>query len=82
MVTGAGTTNEAMAGMGLMLQNQNLAAQRDLIKAQTNNVDADTANKTGIERLKTETETASLTQGIENQKAVQALTEAQSNESK
>ena len=46
--TAAGTTNEAMAGMGLMLQNQNLAAQRDLIKAQTNNIDADTANKTGL----------------------------------
>lgn len=57
----------ATAGMGM------LPAQIELIKAQTENVKADTASKGADPALK-EAQTASLTQGIENQKAVAELT--------
>jgi len=59
------------------------SAQIQLMKAQARNLDADTANKPATgENIqagtgKTKAETESITQGIQNQKAQQALTQAQ-----
>lgn len=61
-----------------------IGQQTALMNAQTKNIEADTkkkeveANKlAGVDTNKTIAETNSLTQGIENQKALQALTEAE-----
>lgn len=65
-----------MMGMGLQLQ---------LLKAQKENIEADTKNKLGDAANKPiigkniETSTASLAQGIENQKAAEELTKIQTN---
>lgn len=58
--------------MGMMMNK----AQIDLIKAQTANIQADTVNKpkTGAN---IEASTQSLTQGIQNQKAIEKLTQVQ-----
>ncbi|AXH73066.1 MAG: DNA pilot protein [Microviridae sp.] len=56
-----------------------LGQQMELIKAQTNKTNAEAENLRGADRTKTQTETASLLQGINNQKAQQVLTEVQSN---
>lgn len=63
----ASTGNE---GMGLMI------GQMGLLKAQKENIEADTKQKLA-NIPKTETETKSLLQGIENQKAVETLTHLQ-----
>lgn len=68
-VSGAAAPAGGQEIMGMMMNK----AQIELIKAQTANIQADTVNKpkTG---LNIEASTASLTQGIENQKAIEALT--------
>lgn len=67
---------EIQAIMGMGLQRELLNAQKDLIQAQADNIKADTANKpkTGAN---IEASTASLLQGIENQKAQEELTKVQ-----
>lgn len=66
----------APSGGGEIMGMQLMAAQRGLIEAQTKKTEAEAENlpKTGAN---IEASTASLTQGIENAKAVQALTEVQ-----
>lgn len=66
-------------GMGLAMQ----GAQMELMKAQARNLDADTSNKTGVipTNIQSGTElnkaqTASLIQGIENQKVQAELTKS------
>lgn len=76
-------TGEAPKGggesMGLMLQNmqmQLMDAQRKNIQADTANKEADTANKPKVGQ-NIEASTASLTQGINNAKAQEALTKTE-----
>lgn len=74
---------EAQELMGMGIQAQLLKSQRDLITAQKENVEADTANKQAEnpnipkQGQVLEAQAANLTQGIENQKAQQKYTEAQ-----
>lgn len=83
----AGEQTQANAGMGLMLMQQKQAeAQINLMNAQAaktqieavKEAGADTTNENTDTTLK-QTQTASLTQGIQNQQAQQALTEVQTN---
>lgn len=67
-------------GMGMQLQQAALMnAQKEVLESQAklNNVTADKA--AGVDTELTKTQTASLTQGIENQKAQERLTNIQSN---
>lgn len=72
----SGGEMERMTGMGI--QAGLAQAQTKLMEAQAENVQADTAKKTGVDTELTKTQTASLTQGIENQKAVAELTKIES----
>lgn len=63
--------------MGMGMQMQMLQAQKDLIKAQTDKTKVETGKIGGVNTELGKTQIASLTQGIENQKAVQQLTRAQ-----
>ena len=54
-----------------------LAAGVELKKAQARNLNVDSDNKEGVEREKTYTEIDNLKQGIQNQKAQEALTRTQ-----
>lgn len=74
-VTGAaapigGREVQDIMGMGLM------AAQKRLIEAQAKNIEADTQNKP-LTGQNIEASTASLTQGVKNQQAVEALTKVE-----
>lgn len=60
-----------------MMELGNQVAQRKLIEAQTENVKAQTAKTSGVDTEKTQVETKSLAQGIENQKAAEQLTQTQ-----
>lgn len=69
-------------GMGIV--GAQTAAQLALLKAQKDNIEADTANKeaqttktAGVDTKLGETQISSLTQGINNQKAVETLTKIQ-----
>lgn len=62
---------EAVAGMGI--QAGLAAAQMELIKAQADNVKADTAKKQGVDTQEAQTRIASLTQGITNAKAQEKM---------
>lgn len=75
--TAASNASEAMAGMGMMMQNSRTAAEIELIKAQTEKAKAETTKTATVDTELTKTQTASLTQGIENQKSVKVLTDAQ-----
>lgn len=68
---------EGVQGMGMGLQMGMMSAQIRLMEAQAKKAEAD-ANKTaGVDTDLAKTEIASLTQGIENAKAQQALTKVQ-----
>ena len=80
----SGTAGDAPAGGGEIMGMTGLGLQLGLQKAQIENIEADTklkqatAEKTsGADTAKTETETQSLMQGIENQKAAETLTRVQ-----
>jgi hypothetical protein len=79
--TGGGAENpgeaQAMAGMGI--QAMQAQASIELMKAQARATNVHADKEAGVDTEKTKTETQSITQGIENQKAAQALTEAQTN---
>lgn len=67
--------------MGLMMQRMQLGlmeAQRANIEADTRNKEVNTTKTGGVDTREAETRIASITQGIENQKAVEALTKVQS----
>ncbi|AXH75319.1 MAG: DNA pilot protein [Microviridae sp.] len=75
---------EAPKGGAEVLQEQSMGIQLQLLQAQKANIEANTnktnveAQKTaGVDTEKTKTETASLAQGIKNQKAQEKYTEAQ-----
>lgn len=63
--------------MANMTESLMAAAQIGLLKSQAKNLDADTEKKKGVDTVEAQTRIESLTQGIENQKAVEALTRAQ-----
>lgn len=78
------TAPHAPTGGGEVIAMAQTAAQLGLMRAQRENIEADTklkeatATKTsGVDTEKAATEIQSLTQGIQNQKAQQALTEVQ-----
>ena len=60
-------------GMGLAAQ----GAQIELMKAQADNIKADTAKKQGVDTELGQAQISSITQGVNNQKAQEALTKAQ-----
>lgn len=65
--------------MGMMTNRLNLGlmqAQQELIKAQTDKTKAEADKTKGVDTTLAETQTKSLTQGINNQKAQEALTRA------
>lgn len=77
--SGSGREAEEFAGMGIQM-----ATQLALLKAQKENIESDTelnkveANKRGgVDTELGKTQIASLTQGIENQKAIEVLTKIQ-----
>lgn len=70
-----GKENVEMAGMGI--QAGMMQAQMELIKAQTEKTKAETVKTSGVDTKEGEARITSLTQGVENQKAVQELTEIQ-----
>lgn len=63
--------------LGIGMQKEMLQAQKELIQAQAENVKADTAKKTGVDTQEAETRIMSLTQGINNAKAQEAMTRAE-----
>lgn len=77
------TGGQAPTGGGEAIAMANTAAQLGLMRAQKENIEADTANKQAETQVKTttvpklEAETKSLLQGIENAKAQQELTTLQ-----
>lgn len=80
--TGAGTqtgvtgaTAEIPQGMGIQMIT---SAQTNLMRAQAENLDADTAKKKGVDTKKIETEIGNLIASTENTKAKTTLTELQS----
>lgn len=74
---GIGGANAPVGGMEIM--NMMMAkAQTELIRAQTEKTKAETGN-VPLEGKNIEAQTASLTQGINNQKAVEELTKIQTN---
>lgn len=79
-VTGGHAAPQSGEILGLM----QMKNQTDLIKAQTENIQADTANKKSenpnipLQGEQIKAATANLTQGIENAKAVETLTKIQS----
>lgn len=62
----ANQSGEALASAGMGMQLGMMQAQRQLIEAQTENVKADTAKKTGIETRKGEAEIQSIGADIDN----------------
>ena len=72
-------TKDIGNGMGAMLQAQLLEAQKDNIEADTEQKKVNTAKTAGVDTELTKTQTNSLAQGIENQKAQKALTEVETN---
>lgn len=73
---------EILAGTGMGIQMGMMQAQKGLIEAQTKNVEADTAKKSGVDTKEAETRIQDLTQGIQNKKAAQILTETQTETAK
>lgn len=73
--TGGG---EIMSGLGMGLQMALLKAQKENIEADTKNKLGDAANKP-LQGANIQASTNSLTQGVENQKAIQELTVIQQN---
>lgn len=80
------TSGEAPKGGGEIMQGAQLGIQSmqlQLLEAQKRNIDADTANKEAdtqnkpLQGQNIQASTASLTQGVENQKAQEQLTKAQ-----
>lgn len=67
----------AVGGQGSSMNNMLMMSQMELMKAQANKTEAEAEKIKGVDTEKTVAETASLTQGVENQKAVQELTKAQ-----
>lgn len=81
-ITGAGATSANAPNardQGDILGIQMIQAQRNLIEAQTEKTKAEAEKIAGVDTAKTTAETASLTQGIENQKAQARLTTIQGN---
>lgn len=78
---GTTTGGQAPQGGHEILAATSQALQMGIMRAQKENIEADTKKKEA-EIPKTETETKSLAQGIENQKAQQKLTEVQTEISK
>ena len=72
--TGQVSGQSAAAGQSAMgIQNMLTKAQIDNLNANTRKQNADAAKTEGPDTVKTNTETASIAQGIENQKAAKAL---------
>jgi len=68
-------TSKGAAGiMGMGLQGAMIEAQIENIKANTNKTNVDAGKAAGVDTDLAKTQIASLTQGISNQKAVEALT--------
>lgn len=67
-------TNSIGIGMELGQRTAMQNAQIDLINAQKENVEADTEKKKGVDTQLLQTQIESLTQGIENQKAIETAT--------
>jgi len=84
---GGGQTNSISAGNvggqqasvahGMGLQGVMTKAQLDNLNANTEKTKAEAAKISGVDTTKAQTEIASLTQGIQNQKAVESLTRVQ-----
>lgn len=84
--TGAGTATTVQGATAEMPQAMGIqmltSAQMNLMRAQADNLDADTAKKSGVDTEKTKTEILDLTQGIQNKKANEYLTNAQTESTK
>lgn len=74
-VSGGNAPYVDTTGMGM--QHGMAMAQQRLMEAQAQNLDADTANKSGVTRENIATQTMDLLQGIENKKAEKAFREIQ-----
>lgn len=64
---------EAQAGMGMALQAQMMQAQIKLMEAQAGKTEVETTKIAGVDTTQVQTQTESLTQGIENQKAAKIM---------
>lgn len=69
--------NAAPKGGGEIMGLQLMDAQRKLMEAQANKANTEAEKLKGVDTQEAQTRIASLTQGISNQKAVQALTQVQ-----
>jgi len=69
--------NEQFQAMGIGLDYGMKQAQINLLNAQAKNTEADTAKKVGVDTEEAKTRIADLTQGIENKKAAEILTKAE-----
>lgn len=80
---GAGVGNVSSPNMSMSVPSGDMAnalktaAEIELVKAQKDNVQADTDRKTGVDKDKVVAETNSIIQGINNQKAQERLTKAE-----
>lgn len=70
-----GAEIQTMMGQGMNLQL--LQAQKDLLKAQADNLNANTKKTSGVDTTKVQTEIMDITQGIENKQAEVKLKEVQ-----
>lgn len=68
---------EIVQAMGIANQNTLLESQRKLVEAQARETNVRADKESGVDTQLGQTQIASLTQGIQNQKAQQALTQAQ-----
>lgn len=69
---------EIMQAMGIANQNSLLQSQRKLVDAQARETNVRADKEAGVDTELGKTQIASLTQGIQNQKAIEVLTKAQS----
>lgn len=68
---------EVMGAMGMGLQLELLKAQKEVMLSQAEKNKAEAAKTAGVDTREAETRIVSLTQGVENQKAAEKLTKAE-----
>lgn len=78
-VTGATATQAGGGELAMGLQLGMMKAQMDLVKAQTEKTKVEAEKTAGVDTKLAETNIASITQGINNQKAVEELTKVTTN---
>ena len=78
-VTAGSSNSRSMEGMAMMVNTQLMQAQKANIEADTKKKEIEANKMAGADTANVEAQTKNLLQGVENQKAVEALTNVQTN---